>query len=64
MADLLDEGTKSDAIDSSVLSAKEMIPHLERAPNHPDMTPELAALLSPSQVELRCEIHPEGEIRD
>lgn len=64
VADMLDEGTKAGAIDTSVLFTREMLNNLERAMDHPDMTPELAALLSTSQVELEYEIQTDVEIRD
>lgn len=54
--DLLNEGSKSRAIDSAVLFTKEMIPNLERALEHPDMTEELAAVLSTSEMELEYEV--------
>lgn len=62
--DLLNEDTKSGAIDTAALFTREMIPNLERAMNHPDMTPELAAVLSTSEVELDYEIQSSVEIND
>nr|WP_282705572.1 hypothetical protein [Halalkalicoccus jeotgali] len=38
--------------------------NLDRAMDHPDMTPELAALLSMSQVELEYEIQSGVNISD
>lgn len=39
--------------DDSAQFTEEMMPNLEQAMDHPDMTPELAALLSTSQIELK-----------
>lgn len=49
---LMDESTRSGAVDASAQFAEEMIQNLERAAEHPDMTPELADLLSTSQVKV------------
>lgn len=43
---------------------REMMHNLERAMDHPDMTPELATLLSTSQVELEYEIQSGVEVRE
>lgn len=64
VGDLLNEETRSGAVDASCEFTREMIHNLERAMNHPDMTSELAALLSTSQVELEYEIQSGVEIRD
>ena len=48
----MDENTRSGAVDASAQFTEEMISNLERADEHPDITPELAALLSTSQVQL------------
>lgn len=47
---------RAGAADASCEFTREMIHNLERAVEHPDMTPELAALLSTSQVELEYEV--------
>lgn len=60
----LNEGTRSGAIDASCEFTDEMLANLERAMDHPDMTPELVALLSISQVELEYEVHSSVEVRD
>lgn len=54
--DLLGESTRSGAVDASCEFTREMIHNLDRAMDHPDMTPELAALLSTSRVELEYRI--------
>lgn len=45
-----------------MLFTRETIPNLERAMNHLDMTPELAAVLSTSEVELEYKIQPSVNI--
>lgn len=62
VADLLNENTRAGAIDSSAIFTREMIKNLERAADHPDMTEELADLLSTSQVELEYEVRSSVEI--
>jgi hypothetical protein len=64
VGDLLNEETRSGAVDASCEFTREMIHNLERAMDHPDMTAELAALLSTSQVELEYEVQSGVEIRD
>lgn len=64
VADLLNEGTRSGAVDASCEFTREMMHNLERAMDHPDMTPELATLLSTSQVELEYEIQSGVEVRE
>jgi hypothetical protein len=43
MSELFDKNTRSAGIDSACLFSREMLANLERAMNHPDMTPEFAA---------------------
>lgn len=64
MSELFDENTRSAGIDSACLFSREMLANLERAMDHPDMTPELAALLSTSQVELEYRIESGVHIND
>lgn len=64
VGDLLNESTRSGAIDASAQFTEEMMKNLDRAMDHPDMTPELAALLSTSQVELEYEIQSGLNVRD
>lgn len=52
VGDLLDESTRSGAIDGACEFTKEMLPALERAVGHPDMTEDLAEVLSTSVVEV------------
>lgn len=48
VGDLMNESTRSGAIDASAQFTDEMMKNLDRAIDHPDMTPELAGLLSTS----------------
>jgi len=50
------EGTKSGAFDFSTEFTLQMLTNLERALDHPDMTPELAEVLSTPDVELEYRI--------
>lgn len=59
-----DENTRAGSVDAAYEFTDEMLANLERAMNHPDMTPELAALLSTSQVELEYEVHSSVEVHD
>ena len=52
VGDLMNENTRSGAVDASAQFTEEMISNHEHAVKHPDMTPEFAALLSTSQVQL------------
>ena len=47
-----DEGTKSGAFDFSTVFTLQMLDAVEEASDHPDMTPELAAVLSTPHVEI------------
>lgn len=48
----LGEKTKAGTIDSACEFTEQMVPNLERALDHPDMTPELAETLSTQKVRL------------
>lgn len=53
---LLDEPTRSGAIDSSCIFTRKMLAALETAANHPDVTEDLADTLSTSVIELEYRI--------
>ena len=61
------ERTKSGAIDGACEFTEQMIPNLEAAANHPDMTEELADVLSTRKVrvdyEVRSGIHINSDER-
>ena len=61
--DQLDENTRSGAVDSACEFTCEMLPALERAVEHPDMTKELAEVLSTQAVEIKYEISTDVNIR-
>lgn len=64
VGELMNENTRFGAVDASAQFTEEMIANLERAAEHPDMTPELAALLSTSQVEVEYRIESGVKIDD
>jgi len=49
-ADKLGEGTRSGGIDGACEFTRQMLDNLEEAVDHPDMTEELAEVLSTSRV--------------
>ena len=57
----LGERTTSGAIDGACEFTEQMIPNLQKAIDHPDMTPELAEILSTRTVQLEYRI--ETDIR-
>lgn len=67
VGDILGENTRSGAIDGAAEFTEEMVPNLEAAANHPDMTEELADILSTRKVrvdyEVRSGIHINGDER-
>lgn len=54
--DRLSEKTRSGAIDSACVFTREMIPALQEAVEHPDMTEELAEVLSTETVEIEYRV--------
>lgn len=64
VADLLDENTRSGGIDASCEFTRSMIRNLERAADHPDMTEELAEILSTPQVEVEYRVESGVNVRD
>ena len=54
--DQLNENTRSGAIDSACEFTQEMLPALEEAVEHPDMTEELAEVLSTKIVEVEYRV--------
>ena len=59
---LLNESTRSGAIDGACEFTQQMLPALAKAVEHPDMTEELAAILSTPTVDVEYRvstgIHP------
>lgn len=60
----LGEKTTAGAIDGACEFTEQMLPNLERAIEHPDMTEELAEVLSTSEVELEYRIETNVRIDD
>jgi hypothetical protein len=56
VADRLDENTRVGAVEASAEFTQAMLPALERAVEHPDMTEELAEILSTRSVNIEYEI--------
>lgn len=52
----LGESTRSGAVDGACEFTQEMLANLERAADHPDMTEELAEILSTSKVRVQYEV--------
>ena len=63
MGDVLDENTRSGAIDASCEFTQQMLPALKRAVKHPDMTPELAEVLSTPTVYVEHRIETGVNVR-
>lgn len=63
VADLLDENTRVGAIEASTEFTQAMLPALERAVDHEDMTEELAEVLSTRVVDVEYEISSGVNVR-
>jgi hypothetical protein len=55
-ADRLGEGTRSGGIDGACEFTRQMLDNLEEAVEHPDMTEELAEILSTSVVDVEYRV--------
>ena len=64
VASMLGESTRSGGIDASCEFTRQMLRNLERAADHPDMTEELAEILSTDQVELEYRVETGVNIHD
>lgn len=62
--DLLGETSRVGAVDGSCEFTREMLGNLEEAVEHPDMTPELAEVLSTKQVEVEYRVESGVNIDD
>ena len=60
----LGERTKAGAIDGACEFTEEMLPNLERAMEHPDMTEELAEILSTKLARLEYRVETDVRIND
>lgn len=63
VADALDESAHSKAIDGACEFTNQMLPALRRAVEHPDMTEELAEVLSTRAVEVEYEVETDVTVR-
>lgn len=64
VADLLGESTRSGGIDASCEFTRNMMRALEHAADHPDMSEELAEILSTPQVEVQYEVRSGVNVKD
>lgn len=60
----LGQRTKAGAIDGACEFTEQMLPNLERAMDHPDMTEELAEILSTRKVQLEYRVETDVRIND
>ena len=60
---LLDESTRSGAIDGACVFTRQMLPALAKAVEHPDMTPELAEVLSTPTVNVEYRVETSVNVR-
>ena len=60
----LGEKIKAGAIDGACEFTEQMLPNLERAMDHPDMTEELAEVLSTNFVQLKYRIETDLQINN
>jgi hypothetical protein len=63
VGELLDENTRSGAIDASCLFTRQMLPALEKAVEHPDMTEELAEILTTPTVDVEYRVERGVSVR-
>lgn len=59
----LDENTRSGALDGACEFTREMLGNLERAVDHPDMTKDLAEILSTRAVDVEYRIETDITIK-
>ena len=60
----LGESTRSGAVDGACEFTRQMLPALEEAVEHEDMTPELAEILSTSTVAVEYEVSTGVTVRE
>ena len=60
---LLDENTRSGAIDGACEFTQQMLPALAKAVEHPDMTEELAEVLSTPTVDVEYHVETGVHVR-
>ncbi|GKZ14889.1 hypothetical protein [Haladaptatus sp. T7] len=62
--ELLGESTRSKGLDASAEFTRRMMKNLERAANHPDMTAELAEILSTPRVTLEYRVESRVQVNE
>ena len=62
--DALDENTRSGAVDGACEFTTEMLPALAEAVEHPDITEDLAAVLSTRAVEVEYRVERGVSVRE
>jgi len=63
VADRLDENTRVGAVEASCEFTQAMLPALERAVEHEDMSPELAEILSTRVVDVEYQVSTGVDVR-
>ena len=63
VGEVLDESTRSKAIDGACEFTQQMLPALEKAVQHPDMTEKLAEVLSTSVVDVEYRVETGVNVR-
>jgi hypothetical protein len=64
VADRLDENTRVGAVEASCEFTQAMLPALAKAVEHPDMTEELAEVLSTRVVDIEYQVSAGVNVRD
>ncbi|EFW90467.1 hypothetical protein ZOD2009_19163 [Haladaptatus paucihalophilus DX253] len=62
--ELLGESTRSKGLDASAEFTRRMMKNLERAADHPDMTAELAEILSTPRVTLEYRVESRVQVNE
>jgi len=63
VGELLDENTRSGAIDGACLFTRQMLPALAKAVDHPDMTEDLAEVLTTPTVDVEYRVETGVNVR-
>ena len=63
VGELLEENTRSGAIDSACLFTRQMLPSLEEAAEHSDMAEELVEVLTTPTVDVEYRVETDVNVR-
>jgi hypothetical protein len=63
IGELLEENTRSGAIDGACLFTRQMLPALKEAVEHPDMTEELVEVLTTPTVDIEYRVETDVSVR-